>query len=70
MSVEEAGEAGIVAIEALSQKIGTAQRLADLGVEEARLEFMAINALNDACSLTNPRKASTEEIVELFKKVM
>lgn len=70
MSIDEAAEAGIVAIEALSQKIGTAQKLADLGVQEDRLEFMAINALNDACSLTNPRKATTEEIVNLYKKVM
>lgn len=66
----EAAEAGIQAIEALSAKVGTAQKLADLGVKEEKLEFMAINALNDACSLTNPRKASTEEIINIFKKVM
>lgn len=70
MTVEAAAEAGIVAIETLSAKIGTAQKLIDLGVKEERLEFMAINALNDACSLTNPRKATTEEIVNLYKKVM
>lgn len=66
----EAAEAGIQAIESLSAKVGTAQKLADLGVKEEKLEFMAINALNDACSLTNPRKASTEEIINIFKKVM
>ncbi|EOX1519348.1 iron-containing alcohol dehydrogenase [Vibrio cholerae] len=66
----EAAEAGIQAIEALSAKVGTAQKLADLGVKEEKMEFMAINALNDACSLTNPRKASTEEIINIFKKVM
>lgn len=66
----EAAEAGIQAIEALSAKVGTAQKLADLGVKEEKMEFMAINALNDACSLTNPRKASAEEIINIFKKVM
>ena len=66
----EAAEAGIRAIEALSRKVGTAQKLADLGVKEEKLEFMAVNALNDACSLTNPREASTQEIIEIFKKVM
>ena len=66
----EAAEAGIQAIEALSRKVGTAQKLAELGVKEEKLEFMAVNALNDACSLTNPREASTQEIIEIFKKVM
>ncbi len=70
MSDSEAAEAGIVAIEKLSAAVGTDQKLADLGVKEERLEFMAINALNDPCSLTNPRKATTEEIIEIFKKVM
>ncbi len=70
MSDSEAAEAGILAIEKLSAAVGTAQKLADLGVKEERLAFMAINALNDPCSLTNPRKATTEEIVEIFKKVM
>lgn len=70
MSNSEAAEAGIIAIEKLSAAVGTAQKLADLGVKEERLEFMAINALNDPCSLTNPRKATTEEIIEIFKKIM
>ncbi|MBB6545060.1 iron-containing alcohol dehydrogenase [Thalassotalea piscium] len=70
MTSEDAAEAGIVAIEKLSKAVGTDQKLADLGVKEERLEFMAINALNDACSLTNPRKASMEEIVNLFKQAM
>ena len=70
MSNSEAAEAGIIAIEKLSAAVGTAQKLADLGVKEERLEFMAINALNDPCSLTNPRKTTTEEIIEIFKKVM
>ncbi len=70
MTAEVAAEAGIQAIEALSASIGTAQKLADLGVEQERLEFMAINALNDACSLTNPRKADTQEIVAIYQSVM
>lgn len=70
MSSADAAEAGIVAIEQLSSAVGTDQKLADLGVKEDKLEFMAINALNDACSLTNPRKASTEEIVKLYQSAM
>lgn len=67
MTQEQAVEAGIVAIETLSTQVGTDQRLGDLGVKEDKLAFMAQNALNDACSLTNPRKASLEEIVALFQ---
>jgi alcohol dehydrogenase len=67
MTQEQAIEAGIVAIETLSTQVGTDQRLGDLGVKEDKLAFMAQNALNDACSLTNPRKASLEEIVALFQ---
>jgi alcohol dehydrogenase len=63
-------EAGIKAIETLSSNVGTAQRLADLGVQQDKLAFMAQNALNDACSLTNPRQASLEKIVALFEAKM
>lgn len=70
MSATEAAEAGILAIETLSESVGTAQQLSDLGVKQDKLEFMAVNALNDACSLTNPRKASTEEIINIFNQAM
>lgn len=70
MDAADAAEAGIVAIETLSASVATGQKLADLGVKQERLEFMAINALNDACSLTNPRKASTEEIINIFNQAM
>ena len=67
MSQERAVDAGIEAIETLSRNVGTAQRLADLGVQQDKLAFMAQNALNDACSLTNPRQASLEEIIAIFE---
>lgn len=67
MTQEQAIEAGIQAIAELSEKVGTAQHLADLGVKEDKLAFMAQNALNDACSLTNPRKASLEDIIEIYR---
>jgi alcohol dehydrogenase class IV len=70
MDAADAAEAGIVAIEQLSTSVGTAQKFTDLGVKQERLEFMAINALNDACSLTNPRKANTQDIINLFNQAM
>ena len=70
MSQAQAIDAGIEAIETLSRNVGTAQRLADLGVQQDKLAFMAQNALNDACSLTNPRQASLEEIIAIFEARM
>ncbi len=70
LSTEAAAEAGIAAIEQLSRSLGTAQKLKDLGVEEEKLEFMANNALLDPCSLTNPRVASCDELIAIFKRVM
>ena len=70
MTQEQAIDAAIEAIETLSRNVGTAQRLADLGVQQDKLAFMAQNALNDACSLTNPHKASLEEIIAIFEARM
>ncbi len=66
MNPAEAAEAGISAIEALSQKVGTDQKLRDLGVNEDKIEFMSINALKDACSLTNPRQAELADIMAIY----
>jgi len=70
MTAAEAAEAGIVAIERLSETVGTAQKLSDLGVKEEKLEFMSKNALADPCSLTNPREAEVADIVDIYKKMM
>ena len=70
LSVSEKAEAGIVAIEALSKAVGTDQKLKDLGVKADKLEFMSINALKDACSLTNPKQGELADIVQLYKLAM
>lgn len=70
MAQEQAINAGLEAIDVLSERVGTQQRLSDLGVTEEKLAFMAQNALNDACSITNPRQASLSEIIELFNACM
>ena len=40
--------------------------LISLGVKRKDFDILAANALNDACGLTNPRKATHEDIVEIF----
>ena len=39
-------------------------------VAKSDFETLATNALNDACSLTNPRKGNLEEVIAIFKKAM
>lgn len=70
MAQEQAINAGLEAIDVLSERVGTRQRLSDLGVTEEKIAFMAQNSLNDACSITNPRQASLSEIIELFNACM
>lgn len=70
MTREEAGKAGINAIRELSQSIGIPTGLTELGVKQEDLAIMATNAQNDACMLTNPRKANHEQVVAIFAAAM
>ena len=70
MTREEAGKAGINAIRELSQSIGIPKGLTELGVKQEDLAIMATYAQNDACMLTNPRKANHEQVVAIFAAAM
>lgn len=70
MTREQAGKAGINAIRELSQSIGIPTGLAELNVKQEDLAIMATNAQNDACMLTNPRKATHEQVVGIFAAAM
>jgi alcohol dehydrogenase len=65
-----AGQKGIDAIRKLSKSIGIPQGLKVLGVKEEDLKVMAENAKKDACQLTNPRAATLEEVIAMFKAAM
>ncbi len=41
-----------------------------LGVKQEDLEIMATNAMKDACSLTNPRIATLQDIVNIYKEAL
>ena len=70
LTVNEAAYAAINAIRELSVSIGIPSGLAELNVKESDLSVMAENAQNDACMLTNPRKAKHAQVVEIFKAAM
>ncbi len=70
LSVREAAEKAIAAIETLSKDVGIPQSLAELGVKEEDLGTMATNAKKDVCGLTNPRKLTHEEVVEIYRNAL
>ena len=70
LSVREAADKAIAAIETLSLDLGIPQSLAALGVKEQDLEEMATNAKKDVCGLTNPRKLSHSEVVQIYRNAL
>ncbi|WP_339060341.1 iron-containing alcohol dehydrogenase [Tepidibacillus marianensis] len=70
LSVNEAAQKAIDSIRRLSASIGIPSGLAELGVKEEDFEIMATNAKKDATHLTNPRKATLEEVIEIFRNAM
>lgn len=70
MTVEEAREACIAAVEKLSIDVGIPQKLTELGVKEEDIQFLAESAFVDACTPGNPRDVSVEEIKEIYKSIM
>lgn len=67
---EQGADLCIDMIKSLSQTVGIPEGLGVLGVKESDFETLATNALNDACSLTNPRKGNLGEVIAIFKKAM
>ena len=70
LTTTEAAAAGIAAIRELSASIGIPAGLTDLDVKEDDFKVMAENAKKDACQLTNPRTATLEQVIGIFKAAM
>lgn len=67
LSAAEAAKKAIEAICRLSDQIGIPKDLRSLGVKEEDFEVMAENAMKDVCQLTNPRKATKEQVIGIYK---
>ncbi len=70
LSVIEAADLAMESIKRLSEDVGIPSGLKELGVKEEDLPTLADNALKDACGLTNPRIASKEDIIQIYKNAM
>lgn len=70
LSDKEGSDKAIDAIKKLSSDINIPSGIAELGAKEEDLPVLAQNALKDACGATNPRQATLEEIIQIFKNSM
>ncbi|AHN76215.1 L-threonine dehydrogenase [Pandoraea pnomenusa] len=68
LSAEEGAKAAIAAIRRLSKDIGIPAGLEALGAKTSDIPTLAANAMQDACGLTNPRRAEQAEIEEIFRR--
>ena len=70
LSTRAAAEEALEAIKTLSRDIGIPAGLTELGVKEEDLKIMAENAQKDACGLTNPRRPTLEEVIEIYREAL
>ena len=70
MSREEAAQAAVDAVKALSVRVGIPQHLTDLGIQASDLDRLATAAAADVCTPGNPRDVNKEIILDLYKKVL
>lgn len=68
MTTTEAADRCIDAIRLLSRQVGIPANLAVLGVKPDDFKVMAENAQKDVCCLTNPRKATLEQVIEIYRR--
>ncbi|MDT2010117.1 iron-containing alcohol dehydrogenase [Rhodococcus opacus] len=67
---EEAALAVADRVERLAREVGVPKGLGQLGVRETDLTRLAEFALRDACMSTNPRTATQEQMVALFRSAL
>ena len=68
ISVTCAAEKAIEAIKKLSRQLEIPSDLKQMGVREEDFEIMADNAKKDVCQLTNPRTATREQVIEIYRQ--
>ena len=68
MSKEEYTDAAIAAVRQLSEDVGIPKK--NEKIREEDLDQLATDALNDACYPGNPREATKEQVIEMFRQLM
>lgn len=70
LSVGEAAEKAIAAIERLAAQLNIPKGFKELGAKEEDIEILAQHAMQDACAATNPRKPTQKEVEAIIKAAM
>jgi len=70
LSTIAAANKAIDAIRELSIDIGIPAGVKELGAKEEDIPTLAENAMKDICNLTNPRKATKEDVMAIYKDAM
>lgn len=70
MKTDEITRLAVKEIEKFKNDFNVPKRLSDYGVKEEDLDILALNALEDACTATNPREATLTDIYMLLKKML
>ncbi len=70
MTVEQANQAAIDAVRALSKQVGIPQKLSDVHVAEADIPDLARDAVLDACARDNPRPLHTGNAEDIYRKLL
>ena len=67
MSTDEAADAAIAAVKQLSEDVNIPKACEAMKADE--IEVLAKDAMADACFPGNPREATLDDVIELFKKI-
>jgi alcohol dehydrogenase len=70
LPILEAAAKAVVAISALSAKVGIPRGLSEIGVKEEDIPMLAELAMKDACSLFNPKKAELQDVIDILKAAL
>jgi len=70
LDIQAAAERAIAAVRSLIRDIGLEKGLGQIGLKEEFIPLLSRNALKDACLVTNPRRASYDDIVAIFHRAM
>jgi len=70
LSIRAAADVAIESIRQLSADVGIPGGLTELNVKEEDLKTMAENAMKDACSFTNPRLATLDDVIQIYRNAM
>ncbi len=70
MTPDEAAQAAVDAVKALSARVGIPARLSDLGIKEADVEPLSLQAIEDVCTPGNPREVALDDIRALYSSLL